>query len=87
MQYLVTAVGLAVCRHGHIYVMVNLSSGEKHIYAIYVLQYLLLIAALRVMFWWYDINCRWERAPAQLALHIWLKPSIMQARHPSSYVI
>lgn len=58
LQHSITAVGLAVCRHGHIFMMINLTSGEKHIYAIYVLQYLLLVAALQILFWWYDINCR-----------------------------
>ena len=58
VQYLITAVGLAVCRHGAIYKMINLSSGEKHIYAIYVLQ-TLLSGGLQIMYWWYDINCRW----------------------------
>jgi hypothetical protein len=56
-QFLITAVGLAVCRHGYIYKMINLPSGEKHIFAIYVLQ-LLLMAGLQILFWWYDINCR-----------------------------
>ena len=57
LQYLITAVGMAVCRHGHVYAMINLPSGEKHVYAIYMLQ-LLLAAGIFMWFWWYDINCR-----------------------------
>lgn len=58
VQYLITAVGVAACRHGHVYKLLNLTSGEKHIYAIYVLQ-AILAAGIAVFLWFYDINCRY----------------------------
>lgn len=57
LQYLITAVAFAVCRHGHILMLLNCWTGEKHGYGIFCLKELLL-AGLGIEFWWYDINCR-----------------------------
>lgn len=57
-QYLITAMAVAVCRHGHILMMANCTGGEKHGYAI-LCMHLLLVAGLVVKVWWYDINCRY----------------------------
>ena len=60
-QYLITAMAVAVCRHGHILMMANCTGGEKHGYAIMCLS-LLLLAGIAVKAWWYDINCRYRVA-------------------------
>ena len=57
LQHLITAVGAAVCRHGHIFKMINLPTGEKHVYAIYLLK-CLVDSGVVPSFWWYDINCK-----------------------------
>ena len=38
--------------------MVNAWTGERHAYAILCLHLLVLMYHLRILFWWYDINCR-----------------------------
>jgi len=60
---MITGAGMAVCRHGHILMMVNAWTGEMHAYAILCLQLLVLTYNLGILFWWYDINCRCAVAP------------------------
>lgn len=56
-QNLVTAVGMAVCRHGMLLRLLNLFTGERHAYATAVAHSLLGVGT-SVAFWWYDIACR-----------------------------
>jgi len=59
--------------------MLNCFSGEKHGYAIVALS-MLLLAGIVMQFWWYDINCRWERS---FKKWLSLQPAAVQekARH------
>jgi Kyakuja-Dileera-Zisupton transposase len=57
LQNLVTAVGVAVCRHGMLLRLMNLFTGERHAYATAAVLSL-LATGTSVLFWWYDIACR-----------------------------
>jgi hypothetical protein len=50
-------VGVAACRHGHVYQIINCFSGERHAYGI-VSFLALLEAGVQPGCFWYDINCR-----------------------------
>jgi hypothetical protein len=57
LQNLVTAVGVAVCRHGMILRLLNLFTGERHAYSTAAVMSIFL-AQTAILFWWYDIACR-----------------------------
>lgn len=52
----ITAVGMAMCKHRHIISAINVKTGEKYIYAAYLLAGVLV--HVPVCFFQYDINCR-----------------------------
>jgi len=61
VKFLITAVAFAVCRHGHILLLQNCFTGERHGYGI-ACVHALLVAGVLIHFWWYDINCRWQQS-------------------------
>lgn len=66
-QKLVTAAGVALCRHGILLRLLNLFTGERHAYSTAAVQSL-LVAGTAVQYWWYDIACRWSQS-----YHKWLE--------------
>ena len=60
LQYGISGIGSALCRHGHILHVMNIFGGEKYAYATYVLYTILVVYKLAVRFIWYDINCRYQ---------------------------
>ena len=54
---MITALGVAVCRHGMVLRMINLFEGERHAYSTAAVRSLLL-QGTAVDYWWYDIACR-----------------------------
>lgn len=61
MQYDITALGAALCRHGQVLSMMNCYTGEWYAYANLLVQRLLQ-QGIRIQFIWYDINCKWKVA-------------------------
>jgi len=58
-RYDITGVGAAFCRHGFVIMMLNLTTGERWSYSTMMLSTMLTVGILP-MFWWYDINCRYQ---------------------------
>ncbi|GIL65084.1 hypothetical protein Vafri_18859 [Volvox africanus] len=58
---LITAVGVALCRHGMLLRLMNLFSGEWHAYST-AAALSFLAAGTAVQYWWYDIVCRWGKS-------------------------
>ncbi|EFJ46406.1 hypothetical protein VOLCADRAFT_105534 [Volvox carteri f. nagariensis] len=61
---LITAVGVALCRHGMLLRLMNLFSGERHAYST-AAALSFLAARTAVQYWWYDIACRWDKSYAK----------------------
>jgi hypothetical protein len=73
VQYLITGVAVAACRHGQVCQMLNCFGGERHAYGIvcYLSQ---LDAGTRLGCFWYDINCRsvmWRHWEVAACSHFW----------------
>jgi hypothetical protein len=64
MQNLITGAGAVLCRHGMLMRLLNLFTGERHIYAIAAMYSFLRVGAA-IQFWWYDIACRWSKSLAK----------------------
>ena len=64
MQNLITGAGAVLCRHGMLMRLMNLFTGERHIYAI-AAMYSFLRVGTAIQFWWYDIACRWSKSLAK----------------------
>jgi hypothetical protein len=66
----ITAVGALLCKHRHVIAAINITGGEKYVYATFLLFTLLRQCGL--LFFYYDINCRystyWTRWLPVLAL-------------------
>lgn len=60
VQYYITGLGAALCRHGHIAKVMNIFSGEKYGYATLFIYIILVTCAVPVLFVWYDVNCRYQ---------------------------
>ena len=60
MQYDITAVGSTMCRHSIVAHLMDISTGERYIYACVMLYALMMTHAMPVLFVWYDINCRFS---------------------------
>ncbi|GLC38083.1 hypothetical protein PLESTB_000269000 [Pleodorina starrii] len=58
---IITALGVALCRHGMLLRLVNLFGGERHAYCTSTVQSILQ-AGTGIRFMWYDIACRWGRS-------------------------
>ncbi len=58
LQFDVTAVGSTMCRHSIVAHMLDISTGERYIYASVMLYMLMVTCGIAVLFVWYDINCR-----------------------------
>ena len=71
VQLDVTAVGVLMCRHGFALLLIDIATGERYIYGIFLLCYLMFSGASGAGLWgcstasilavgvlWYDINCR-----------------------------
>lgn len=67
-QDLVTALGVALCRHGVLLRLLNLFTGERHAYSTAAVQSLLAVGT-GVQYWWYDIACRWGKSYAKWLQH------------------
>ncbi|GLC38836.1 hypothetical protein PLESTM_000783200 [Pleodorina starrii] len=61
LQNIITALGVALCRHGMLLRLVNLFGGERHAYCTSTVQSILQ-AGTGIRFMWYDIACRWGRS-------------------------
>ncbi|PNW70811.1 hypothetical protein CHLRE_17g734677v5 [Chlamydomonas reinhardtii] len=61
---LITGAGAVLCRHGMLMRLMNLFTGERHIYAI-AAMYSFLRVGTAIQFWWYDIACRWSKSLAK----------------------
>lgn len=61
LQYDITALGAALCRHGQVLCMMNCYTGERYAYANLLVKRL-LEHGVRIRFIWYDINCKWKIA-------------------------
>lgn len=59
LQFDITSLGVALCRHGFIMTLMNSFTGERHAYGTLFLKRLLEIG-IAPRFVWYDINCRWS---------------------------
>ena len=57
-QYDITGVGSTMCRHSVVAQLLDISTGERYIYACVMLYMLLVVARLHILVVWYDINCR-----------------------------
>jgi hypothetical protein len=64
LQYAITGLGTAICRHGFVLKLLNIFTGERHAYATMVMQ-CFLFANIAVLFLWYDIACRWSKSFAK----------------------
>ena len=61
LQNDITALGVCLCRHGHIAYLMNAFTGERHAYATLFMRAVLSSIWL-LLFVWYDINCRWSHS-------------------------
>ncbi|PSC71951.1 Tcr1 transposon ORF2 [Micractinium conductrix] len=57
----VTAVGSTMCRHAIVAHLMDISTGERYIYAAVMLYTLMVCHARLVAVVWYDINCKFGR--------------------------
>lgn len=47
-----------MCRHSHVAHLLDISTGERYIYACVLLHVLMVTCAIPVLVVWYDINCK-----------------------------
>ena len=59
-KYDITALGGAFCRHGFCGVAHNVFTGERYSYALMALYIILFQHQLPILFFWYDVNCRFK---------------------------
>ena len=60
LQCDITAVGATSCRHGVVAHLLDISTGERYIYACVMLYALLVMCAIPLLVVWYDINCKFR---------------------------
>ena len=60
LQFDITAVGSTMCRHSIVAHLLDISTGERYIYATVMLHALMITYAMPVLVVWYDINCRFS---------------------------
>ena len=60
LQCDVTAVGATMCRHSIVAHLLDISTGERYIYACVMLHMLVMQRAAALLVVWYDINCKFS---------------------------
>lgn len=60
-KYDITGVGGAFCRHAFLLLLLNFPTGERYIYAVFVIYNLLVLHKIGPLFFWYDVNCRFKQ--------------------------
>jgi hypothetical protein len=55
-KYDKNGVMIGVCRHGHVLLMVNMTTAERHLYGVYMVAALWKLFNITINFLWYDIS-------------------------------
>lgn len=57
--YDITGIMCVFCRHGYCGLALNMFTGERYSYALLLLYHICIQQQIIILFFWYDINCRY----------------------------